>query len=113
MPNYRSSTGRGASRNFDGRPSADRPLGVTLAEMRGDEPDKQPIQISPENHMRRLWHDNCGSPRGSSGVMRYVQPDVTRTIEDGSTLYLAECLHCGARGYIGLNKLRQIIVQDE
>lgn len=77
------------------------------------------MQICSELGLRRLWHTNCPawmpeSRRGqnTSAIMQYVKPEESIPHDDGSPLYLAECLHCGARGYIGVAKDRHIIVRD-
>jgi hypothetical protein len=79
----------------------------------------QPVQIEAENRMHRLWHTNCPNwmPESRHGVntsaiMRYVLPDEIYEHSDGSPLYLAECLHCGGRAYIGLDRQRRIIVRQ-
>ena len=69
------------------------------------------MQVAPENYMTRLWHTDCPQNSFRSGVMRYVRPEQTIEHDDGSPLYLAECLHCGEKGYIGLDKKRIIIVR--
>lgn len=65
------------------------------------------MQISPENYWREVWHCDCVPGRGN-GIMK--RQNHYMAIEDGSTLRLFECLHCGEKCYAGLDAQRRVKV---
>ena len=61
-------------------------------------------RVMPENNWREVWHDGC--PK--RGPMKRL---VEFRIEDGSMLWLYECLGCGVRVYAGLDAKRTIVTR--
>lgn len=72
------------------------------------------IQMAP----KCLWHTNCPKwmpeshhGQNTSAIMREVHPLQSIEIDDGSKLWLVECLHCGVKCFIGHDASRRVTVR--
>jgi hypothetical protein len=66
--------------------------------------------ITPENSFREVWHNDC-AVGGRNGIMRRLNQYISA--DDGCWLRLFECLHCGLRAFVGVNRQRSIIVMND